>query len=221
MPLTKKEIFDGLKEAKLNKLKAKSPLFRESPQPSPIREVPTDIPRQSIASPSDLAPEKTKSLRDRFSSVKEQISKSVDLFTGGIREATKVPDKEDPRLLQSIKLGGSGAKRAYESTATGVLGNIASIPKFLRYTGIDAGRSFEEKAEAWRDELKQEDPRFIDDLLSGVGSMATFYIPSSGAMSAANMIAGISPRLATAFGVTTMTILESGMEAGQSYDEAI
>src|SRR3990167_7505432 len=69
------------------------------------------------------------------------------------------------------------------------------------------------------DQLSPDDPDFVDALASGIGSMATFFVPG---MATAKIIQGIgkaSPTLALWAGTGVHTVLEAGVEAGSSYDE--
>jgi hypothetical protein len=71
-------------------------------------------------------------------------------------------------------------------------------------------------------ELAPENPKFIDQVVSGAGSMATFLVPATGAAKAATMLprfGALATKLAPAIGTGVSTVLESATEAGQVFME--
>ena len=72
--------------------------------------------------------------------------------------------------------------------------------------------------------LAPEDPNYIDQLAMGAGSMATFFIPGFGVMSATMRLGQGSKAAATMarwLGLSTSTVLESMTEAGHSYRQIL
>ncbi len=76
-----------------------------------------------------------------------------------------------------------------------------------------------DQVEEWRKSITPSEMTIVDNLISGAGSAATFYIPGLGIAKGSTLLANISPRLALLFGNVVSTALEAATEAGSVYRE--
>ena len=101
------------------------------------------------------------------------------------------------------------------STVEGMAGGLEWI------TNGKLGRDLANEAKLWGRDLSPEEHDFSDSLASGVGSMATFFVPGMGVAKGATAMAKVSPRLASWLGSGTATAMEAMTEAGQVYGDAL
>jgi len=115
-------------------------------------------------------------------------------------------------LERGLKDIGAGAI----GTAGGLLGYVA------RFAGDDGlVGSLKESAQIQASELLPSDPNFWDQLLSAVGSTASFYLPGYGIVKGAQAVYNVAPRLALWLGAGSSAGLEAATEAGSVYDDLI
>jgi hypothetical protein len=62
---------------------------------------------------------------------------------------------------------------------------------------------------------------FVEQLFSGAGSMASFFIPGFGVGRAASLMRAVAPRVARLLGAGTMAVTEAATEAGQVYRDEV
>lgn len=103
--------------------------------------------------------------------------------------------------------------------AAGTLEGMAGATEWLTEGAI--GKDLADKAREWQTYLSPEaigkKSDFRDDLSSGVGSMATFFVPGLGIAKGVGAMAKISPKLAAWLGTGTATSMEAATEAGIVY----
>lgn len=116
----------------------------------------------------------------------------------------------------------TASPRAVAGFAQGVAGTITGTGSALKWLGskefgqqvVDFGNTIKKKYEI-------QDPKFIDQLNGGVGSLATFYIPGAGIAKGVGITAKVAPVLASWLGVGASSILEAGVEAGSVYEQGL
>jgi len=101
------------------------------------------------------------------------------------------------------------------STASGLLGFLASE------TGSRALRSGQVKVDELARDLLPADPGFLDQLASGFGSTATFFIPGLGIARGAQAAALLAPRMALWLGSGAAAGMEAAVEAGSVYGQLL
>ena len=109
--------------------------------------------------------------------------------------------------------------RMIGSTGAGALGVVEGLAGAGEYLGVPGSEDVENKVNEWVKTIAPSDPNFAEQLASGVGSSATFFIPGLGAAKGVNILTKVTPKLANLFGLTAMTMLESASEAGQVYND--
>jgi len=113
-------------------------------------------------------------------------------------------------------------RRVAGDVLAGAAGTAGGVGGAMRWLGFEeAGRAISDFSDKVSREVVPEDPNFVDGIMQGFGSMATFYVPGIGVASGAANLARVAPRLATLFGVGTASLLESLTEAGAVYNESL
>jgi hypothetical protein len=105
--------------------------------------------------------------------------------------------------------------------AVGTLEGLAGFTQFI--TDGDIGGDLANQASLWRDELSPspEEVNFADNVASGVGSMAVFFVPGFGVGQGMKLVMPVSRRVAAWGGTTVMTSLEASTEAGLVWRDMI
>jgi len=101
------------------------------------------------------------------------------------------------------------------STVEGMAGSLEWL------TNGAVGQDLANQAKLWSQDLAPEEHDFSDSLTSGIGSMATFFVPGMGVVKGAGVLAKVSPRLASWFGSGTAAVMEAMTEAGQVYRDVL
>ncbi len=112
------------------------------------------------------------------------------------------------RALEDL---GSGAV----GVGAGMLGYIARVADAEGLT-VAAG-----EVQAQATDLLPPDPNFVDELLSGFGSTAMFFVPGMGIVRGATAVAQVAPRMAYWLGAGAAAGMEAATEAGLVYQERI
>ena len=109
-------------------------------------------------------------------------------------------------------------ERFGQGIGVGMLGTLEGIAGGLQWlTDGKLGKDLANQAALWRAELTPEEIDFSDALASGIGSMATFFVPGLGIARGARAVAIIAPKLANWLGSSTAAAMEAMTEAGQVY----
>jgi hypothetical protein len=117
------------------------------------------------------------------------------------------PEGEGLRRVQRFGRGiGAGA--------VGTLEGLGGFAQFL--TDGDIGQDLANQAQLWRADLSPspEEVNFSDNVASGVGSMAVFFVPGFGVGQGMKLLMPVSRRAAAWGGTTVMASLEASTEAG-------
>ena len=126
------------------------------------------------------------------------------------REAVPAKDMGGPERLGRHFIGGA------LGTAEGMGGALQWL------TDGALGKDFSDYMGGLRKEITPEgEASFMEQLASGAGSMATFFIPGFGAARGAMFAAKIAPRAAQWIGAGTMAVTEAATEAGQVYRDEL
>jgi hypothetical protein len=112
-------------------------------------------------------------------------------------------------------------QRFGEGIARGASASVESFGGGLQWLGAkDVGKMVENYGKTAREYYKVEDPKFVDQVAEGFGSLATFYVPGLGIAKGVQAVTYF-PRLAAWIGVSASTALEATVEAGSTYKQAI
>lgn len=126
----------------------------------------------------------------------------------------KAPEPEETGVAERV---GKGFARGVTGTARGLTGALSAL-------GFDPAKDMDKAIAGFEENyLKVEDPNMIDNIASGFGSLATFFIPGAGVFKVAKAATAI-PKIAKAaalLGTSAQAVLESGVEAGGVYNSLI
>ena len=131
-------------------------------------------------------------------------------------------DTPEDTAQKVLKRSAMGFSQGVWATVKGL---VAVEPLLESLVGLDTpiGKLAKENVFPRIDEiieqLSPDDPNFVDALASGIGSMATFFVPGMATAKIMQGIAKASPTLALWAGTGVHTVLEAGVEAGNSYAE--
>lgn len=170
--------------------------------------------KQLLADPNvEQSPEKVaeKVSRQAYNEIYPEVPLSED---EKVVDPTRERQLYTTPLLRKIGKGfGAGVAGMVEGTG-GAL--EMSKNKFLKGVG--------EKVSAYADEMKDfyavPDADFLYKVSAGFGSMSTFFLPGLGVARGVNALTAF-PRLASWLGVSASAYLESTVEGGVAYKEAI
>ena len=157
------------------------------------------------------------------SQIYREQRKTPDKFTLKPTPETKLDVKFDPIKIaeDSPDVGEVDVKGPLRdnlgSFTSGALGSIEGLVGAVEWAGVDSAKPVADKLKKWSEELMPEDPSFANQVVSGFGSAAVFFIPGLGAMRATQFLSSISPRMAVIFGNSVATALEAATEAGMVY----
>ncbi len=119
------------------------------------------------------------------------------------------PERRIDRLAKGI---GGGAISTLEG--------MAGLAEWLTNGAI--GKDLADQAQRWREDLSPDDTAdFSDTLSSGVGSMATFFIPGLGIAGATGKLASVAPKIAMTIGSSAAAVMEAATEAGFNYRQVL
>ncbi|MFH1290883.1 MAG: diguanylate cyclase, partial [Nanoarchaeota archaeon] len=112
--------------------------------------------------------------------------------------------------------------RMGKSFAKGITGTASGIGGALSAVGIKpVGDAITKATKALEENyLKIEDPTFLDQVVSGFGSAATFLVPGVGVMKGAQMLP-VATKIAAVLGTSAAAFIESAVEAGSTYNESL
>lgn len=123
---------------------------------------------------------------------------------------------------QFDKVYGPTAGRFVSDFTAGMVGTADSFAGAARWLGADEmGLAFSKRAQEIQQELIPPDPKFIDQVAQGFGSMAVFYVPGIGVQAGAARLALFAPRMASWLGVGASAVLEATAEAGSVYGQSL
>jgi len=117
------------------------------------------------------------------------------------------PEGVGARALRDVAAGA-------EMTGSGLLGFAA------RATGSEALRAGQIKVDEAARNLLPADPTFLDELASGAGSAASFFVPGLGIARGAQAAAVLAPRMSLWLGSGAAAGMEAAVEAGNVYSQA-
>ena len=109
----------------------------------------------------------------------------------------------------------------------GVLGTTEATLNGMKWLGVEDAKPMADKIADWQKAAGTADGGFLDQLMSGVGSAASFFVPGIGMSSLSGIVGTYSPRvlqlLGGAKGLSNigMTAFEALSEAGDSYNQAL
>ena len=141
----------------------------------------------------------------------DPVTKAI--VEGGIKAGTQLADEQ-----LEMMVGPAGA-RGVKNVVAGMVSTAGGFGGMARAAGLeDIGAAISRTAEIVHEELTPPDPKFIDQVAQGFGSMATFMIPGFGIQAGAARLALFSTRLASWMGVGAAAIMESATESGFTYN---
>lgn len=144
-----------------------------------------------------------------------------------IDETLAMPPQQ--RAKKESFITGLAMGRTAGNLAAGILGSLEGVADFIKWRSDVAGyetlASYSgegaKRIGQWAEEVAPNNPELADELLQGVGSTLTFYLPGAGVSSASARLASISPKLATIFGITASATLEAATESGSTYQSIL
>lgn len=154
-------------------------------------------------------------------------------FVKGIPGAIKdtvVKAVSPPSILDLVDPNTTDVKaRIQKGFASGLISTFSSLAKAVplieKTVGIEPGpvgkgaEKAAEKMDVAIAKLSPADPKFLDALASGAGSMASFMIPGGFTAKGLAKVAPLFPRLAAWAGTGVATVTESYAEAGGLYSD--
>lgn len=161
--------------------------------------------------------------------IPESASKLGDEFTNRLRKSDdlkieKTPSPIEPgmdkNLVPKYDVLMTPGGRAVGSFTQGVLGVFSGLSGAGEYLGIPGTKSASRVLDEWQATVAPHDQNFVEQTISGAGSMAIFLPFGVGVGKAAELLTTVSPKAAKLLGLTGMTFLESATEAGQVYKES-
>ncbi len=136
-----------------------------------------------------------------------------------------IPDQTDGAVRKSLldfDAERSIPRRAWNDFSSGVVGSTGAALAYAgRKSSIDAVENLGDAMTNWSEAKLPARPTEADQLVSAVGSMASFFVPGLGVMKGANALAVLSPALAKWAGTGVMSALEAAAEADQVYRDTI
>lgn len=177
-----------------------------------------------VAAPIDAAIKSVDDKMDfpKIATVKHTSEGDIqgDLFTDLISMASGKIASE----LSDTVLSGTPelAKRGVKDFVSGQVGLGSGIGGGLSTIGFEnIGSLMAKSAEETAKNLMAPDPNIIDKIAQGLGSMSAFMVPGLGIARGATAVATVAPRLAMFLGMTTSSVLEAGVEAGDVYNRVM
>lgn len=148
---------------------------------------------------------------------------SDDIYVGKSDEERKIAKKIDDLPLAPGVFPDFVTARQMKSFGKGITTTVHGLGGFLRYLGMEETgenvTSFIEDLE--RNYLEVNDPTYVDEVIQGFGSAASFFIPGIGVAKGAALVGTIAPRIAALLGTSVSAVLESAVESGVTYEEAL
>lgn len=160
----------------------------------------------------------------------------VDDAASGTQNKYLNRDDGQQVLLQDLpatQQAASAVFHSFKAVGRGVSGTLEGGLRGLQWLGVDGAKPYADKVSEWQAAAAIDTSSvgkgqmFLENLASGLGSAAMFYVPGAlvakgmGAMSAASLFGTYTPRIAMIFGGSVSTALEAMTEAGSSYQEAL
>lgn len=116
----------------------------------------------------------------------------------------------------------TGAQRLWQDVESGVVGSTGAMLSHLgRKSGDKDIADVGESMSRWSEGKMPANPTFVDKLVNGIGSSASFLIPGLGVTKGAEALAIISRTAAKWTGAGTMAALEAAAEADGVYRQLI
>ena len=192
--------------------------FRGGPiRPSTVEE------RDEIVGPESRAYPQAPRLLPTFASLATKATRKVaDVMIPDIPNSVPEAVETAAKPFSPRSIDTPASRRVAGDVAAGMVDTAAGAGGALKWWGADRlGQAITEKAGEINKELIPTNPHFIDSVARGFGSAATFFVPGFGIGRGAAALGTIAPRLATWFGITSSSLLESMVEAGTVYNESL
>lgn len=124
--------------------------------------------------------------------------------------------------LFTPEFGAQQVERQVKNVGAGAAGTIGGMAGAADWVfDSDLAKDLVVKAAGWRKELSPSDPKLLDQVAQGFGSMATFYLPGAGFARGAGLLSSVAPKVASWMGASFAAALESLTEAGSTYTEVL
>jgi hypothetical protein len=108
-----------------------------------------------------------------------------------------------------------------KSYGGGLAGGVKAAGSFLEYAGAEeAGKKLQEVSQKVMNDLAVENPSVVDRILNGAGSSTLFIAPGLAVGGVARALS-LAPAMAEILGITTATVMESALETGDVYEQAL
>lgn len=188
----------------------------QGPRPEPILREPSPLAR-TVDAP--LEPELRQGnpsidLLRRQGVIRGEERQDLGLFERGARTAAGTAGQMVVGAGRTGEMIGKGyqelAKVAGDNAALDMIGKLAER---AGQATAGAGRAVAEK-------MAYEDPGNFDKAVGALSSIATFFVPGIGISKVAQALS-FAPKLANAFGLTSAALMESSLESGLAFEDAV
>jgi len=110
--------------------------------------------------------------------------------------------------------------RAVKVIGLGQAGMVEGVGGAAKLVGLkDFGEAVSKESKLMQKTFEIKDPTFLDKLGMGASSSLSFFVPGLAVAKGVNMLRA-APVIAVALGVSTSSVMESSIEAGNNYEEA-
>src|SRR3990167_5068110 len=123
------------------------------------------------------------------------------------------------RDLEEIGAKSNLLERGLEDFASGAISTGAGLLGMASRLGSESAGQWKGALDVTTESLMPADPTFLDELSSGFGSTATFFIPGTGIAKGAQAVAKVAPRMALWLGAGAAAGMEAAVESGMVYDD--
>ncbi|KUK49642.1 MAG: Uncharacterized protein XE08_0387, partial [Parcubacteria bacterium 32_520] len=164
----------------------------------------------------------------------ETKPKATDVISQGTFERTEQPIAErqkehfelaTQKYIEEGKIKNVVLDDWFKSFVSGIGGVVEGVVGAAEWISPNAMKPFfKEKGDqlsSWQRTMTPDEMNFVNKLIAGAGSAATFFIPGLGTAKGASVLAKVSPKIALLFGNSVSTTLEAMTEAGSVYRQNI
>lgn len=188
----------------------------QGPRPEPILREPSPLARPVDAplEPKLRQGNPSIDLLRRQGVIRGEERQDLGLFERGVRTAAGTAGQMVVGAGRTGDMIGKGyqelAKVAGDNAALDMIGKLAER---AGQATAGAGRAVAEK-------MAYEDPGNFDKAVGALSSIATFFVPGIGISKVAQALS-FAPKLANAFGLTSAALMESSLESGLAFEDAV
>lgn len=153
--------------------------------------------------------------------LQEAIGSAIDPFKRAVEPMQQASVDISQGKMPSGDFIPTGVKsRAAKGVGMGITQMAGATAGTLKWVGADKlGETLSDTVKDVKKQYEVKDPKFADQVAQGFGSMATFFVPGLAITKTAQFLS-VVPKLAAWFGIVASSLMESGVEAGSTYERA-